>query len=158
VKRGVSDVVAAVFVIAAILGTAYVLTNAYITYTTNATLAFKQTMERWAHAAQVQYSTGKCNADSGLLEVNYTGNTCELAVRFICFDLLDPPGSACVVPYVSTGTRSAQYISRYLPGTVDLNFLECNTASALQTACRTNRMVCFAVGAYAAREIPVEQR
>ncbi len=154
-RRGVSDVVAAVFVIAAILGTAYVLTNAYITYTTNATLAFKQTVERWAHAAQVQYSVGECNADTGLLEVNYIGNTYELAVRVVCVDLNDAIQSMCVVPYVSNGATSAQYVSRYLPGTLELNFLKCGSATVLQAACRTDRMLCFAIGSYAARQVPV---
>lgn len=155
--KGVSNVVSAIFVLAVILTAAYTIISAYITHTTELTIRANQALEREIHAAHIGYSIGECNTVSGILEINYIGIDEELSVRILCVDLKDTINSICIVPFVANNAKSAQYVDRFFPGTLDLNILKCSSASALVAACQRNELMCYAIGAYTVQRIPVEK-
>ncbi len=150
--RGVSNVISAIFVVAAILVAGYITLSAYIQHTTELTITANKALERAMLANHVEYGKGECNTAAGTIKIPVTGTEPDYAVRFLCYDLANATDTICAVPYVATGSTSAQYVGPKFPGTVELNMAACPD---LNDACNTERLECVAVGTYGTQKIPV---
>lgn len=157
--RGISNVITALFVVAAILIAAYATMSAYVRHTSDLASAVKRVVSRQIRATYVSYGTSECNTSAGVLKVTYTGIEPEYLVRVVCYDVADPPSTFCVLPYITGGTNSmsAQYLDSSVPflRDVELNLMAC--PADLNAACATDKLGCYVIGTYKAQKLSVEK-
>ncbi len=139
-RRGVSNAISAVFVIALLLSIAYMSISAIISNAKAISKAQKRMVDHEILRSQIHY--GKIFVDGNKILIGYDGTIGEYAIRLVCMDS-NTHTKLCVVP--TTDDRNA--ISYWDPEyEINMTFYVNECPNDLWKDLNTDGLLCYIIG------------